>query len=97
MACNVDGKPCPIIFEILGSGTHAVKLRQRLGCALASLGFRAPVIPIRADNERILALGADRDPVLVADGNLLAQGLPRTEELQALLAQQPRLRDPAPQ
>ncbi|MDE2176280.1 MAG: thioredoxin family protein [Betaproteobacteria bacterium] len=84
MTCAIGSHDCPIRFEILGSGLDAEKLKRRLSCALGGLGWRAQ-IRLQADAHRALDLGATRDPVLLADGVLFAQGLPRTEELEALL------------
>jgi hypothetical protein len=84
MTCTSGGQPCPLRFEILGSGFEAEKLKRRVTCALAGLGWSAD-IPLHADPARALDLGATRDPVLLADEIVFAQGLPRTEELEALL------------
>lgn len=81
MSCSTHGRFCSIHFEILGSGPDAEKLKGRLSCAL---GLTAD-IRVRADLMRALDLGATRDPVIVANGTLLAQGLPRTEELELIL------------
>jgi len=84
MTCSSGSHVCPARFDILGSGLDAEKLKRRVSCALGGLGWRAN-IHLRADAERAIALGATRDPVLLLDGALFAQGLPRTEELEALL------------
>lgn len=84
MSCAIGGRECPISFEILGSGQDAAKLRQRLSCALGGLDLYAK-ITVRADSERAIALGATCDPVLIANDQLLVDGLPRTEELEYLL------------
>ncbi|WP_051849321.1 hypothetical protein [Thiomonas sp. FB-Cd] len=87
MICATGAQPCPLRFEILGSGAEAEKLRRRLACALGGLGWSAG-IPIRTDAEAALNAGATRDPVLLADDVLFAQGLPRTEDLEELLRTQ---------
>jgi len=84
MSCGIGGQPSPLRFEILGAGIEAEKLSRRLQCALAGLGWSAPVA-VHNDPLRALDLGASRDPALLADGVLFAQGLPQTEELEALL------------
>lgn len=84
MTCASGGQPCPLRFEILGSGVEAEKLRRRLSCALGGLGWSAG-IPICGDAERALDAGATRDPALLADDVLFAQGLQRTEDLEHLL------------
>lgn len=84
VTCSLGTQTCPVRFEILGHGLEAEKLKRRLTCALGGLGWTAPV-PLRADPERALALGARRDPVLLADGALFTQGLLRTETLETLL------------
>jgi hypothetical protein len=84
MTCAIGSHDCPIRFDILGYGIDAEKLKRRLSCALGGLGWRAE-IDVRSDTERALAVGATRDPVLLADGVLFAQGLPRTEDLEDLL------------
>lgn len=84
MSCGVGGQPSPLRFEILGAGIEAEKLSRRLHCALAGLGWSAQVT-MHNDPLRALDLGASRDPALLADGALFAQGLPQTEELEALL------------
>jgi len=90
MTCGTGKTHCPLTFEILGSGLKAAKLERRLSCALAGLGYRAAVTT-RIDDERALALGATREPVLVADGKLLTDGLPRTEALEEALRHHPAL------
>lgn len=84
MSCAIGSRDCPARFDILDSGRDAEKLSRRVACALGGLGWRAPMHR-RADPERAIALGATRDPVLLIDGALFAQGLPRTEEFEALL------------
>ena len=84
MNCAIGGQPCPLRFEILGSGVEAEKLRRRLACALGGLGWSV-CISIYRNAERALDAGATRDPTLLADGVLFAQGLPRTEHLEGLL------------
>jgi predicted DsbA family dithiol-disulfide isomerase len=48
------------------------------------LGFYAQ-ITVHADSERAIALGATRDPAVIANGVLLVDGLPQTEVLESLL------------
>ena len=84
MACITDGRPCPLRFEILGSGVAATKLKSRLLCALGGLGWTANVA-VNPDSQRALDLGVRRDPVLLADGSIFMGGLPRTEEIEARL------------
>lgn len=84
MSCAIGGQQCPVSFEILGSGQDAAKLRQRLSCALGGLGFNAQ-ITVHADSERAIALGATRDPAIIVNNQLLADGLPQTEVLDSLL------------
>ena len=84
MTCATGSHDCPIRFEILGSGLDAEKLKRRLSCALGGLGWQAQ-IRLQADAHRAVDLGATRDPVLLAGGVLFAEGLPRTEEREALL------------
>ncbi len=84
MACITGGRPCLLRFEILGSGLAATKLKSRLLCALGGLGWMAEVA-VHLDPERALNLGARRDPVLLADGSIFMEGLPRTEEIEARL------------
>jgi hypothetical protein len=66
MCCGVGGQPSPLRFEILGTGIEAEKLSRRLQCALAGLGWSAPVA-VRDDPLRALDLGASRDPALLSD------------------------------
>lgn len=80
MSCQVGCHPFPFRLEILGSGADAQKLRQRVGCALGGLGFYTE-IPIHSDNERALALGATRDPVLLINDSLFIDGLLTTEDI----------------
>lgn len=84
MHCATGGHRCPLRFEIIGSGVEAEKLARRLACALGALGWQA-CIAVRADVQAALDAGATRDPALLADGSLFAQGLARTEELEQLL------------
>jgi len=84
MSCVVGATPCPLRFEILGSGVEAEKLRRRLACALGGLGWSAH-IAVGDDPQRALDAGATRDPAVLVDGVLFAQGLLRTEDFEALL------------
>lgn len=84
MHCAVGSHSCPMRLEIIGSGIDAEKFARRVACALAALGWAA-AIPKRADIQAALDAGATRDPVLLADGAVLAQGMMRTEQLQQLL------------
>ena len=74
----------PLRPEIIGSGIGAEKFARRVTCALGALGWVADV-PMRADIQAALDAGATRDPVLLGDDGVLAQGLVRTEELEQLL------------
>ncbi len=84
MTCSAGGVACPRRLEVLGSGIEAVKLAKRVSCALGALGWTANVA-VRHDPQRALAVGARRDPVLLLDEALFAEGLVRTEDLEDLL------------
>ena len=86
MSCALGRTDFPFRLEILGSGIEAEKLRRRVTCALGGLGYRA-AIPIARDLPRALDLGATRNPALLLDGALLAEGLPPVEQMEALLRQ----------
>ena len=86
MSCALGRTDFPFRLEILGSGIEAEKLRRRVACALGGLGYRTAV-PIVRDLPRALDLGATRNPALLLDGVLLAEGLPSAEQVEALLRQ----------
>ncbi len=83
MTCETGGEACPRRFEVLGAGIEAVKLARRVSCALGALGWTANVA-VRHDPQRAVVVGARRDPVLLVDEALFAEGLVRTEELEEL-------------
>ena len=84
--CGVPLPNAPVVtLTLVGSGESALRLEKRLACAAAGLGLRL-VLTLRKDPEA-LGIPYAQTPAVLADGQVVMAGLPRTEEIEAWLRQ----------
>lgn len=68
---------------LVGTGEPLLRLQKRLGCAATELG-----VTLLLDIEKhpgAVGLRYEQTPALLAQGRCIVSGLPRTEEIVALL------------
>lgn len=84
--CRVPPSGAPVLkLTLAGSGEPLLRLEKRLSCAAAGLGL-ALDLEIRKDHEA-LGLAHEQTPAVLADGQMLFSGLPRTEDIETWLRQ----------
>ncbi|MGQ9862797.1 MAG: thioredoxin family protein [Thiobacillaceae bacterium] len=69
-----------ITLTLVGTGEPLLRLEKRLSCAAAGLGL-ALNLTIRKDAEA-LGIPFAQTPAVLADGQVVLTGLPRTEEIE---------------
>jgi len=70
-------------LTLVGAGDLLLRLQKRLGCAATELG-----VTLQHDFEKrpeAVGLRHEQPPALLAQGRYIVNGLPRTEEIVALL------------
>ena len=83
-ACAIRPPGAPIIaLTLVGSGEPLLRLEKRLHCAAAGVGVRLD-LEIRKDGQT-LGVPFAQTPAVVQDLQVVLNGLPRTEEIQAWL------------
>ncbi|MDP2028720.1 MAG: thioredoxin family protein [Thiobacillus sp.] len=74
--------PC-LHLTVVGMGEPLLKLQKRLSCAAVELGM---TLQLRIEkNPEPLGLRYDQTPAVLAQGRVVLTGLPRTEEIVAIL------------
>lgn len=73
------------LFEVTihGSAVERVKLSKRLVCSVKHLPLRL-TINYEKDTERSIEAGISKDPTLVLDGKIIAEGLVPAEKLSGI-------------
>jgi len=85
-ACVTPPPGAPtIILTLVGSGEPLLRLEKRLSCAAAGAGVRLE-LDIRKDAEA-LGISFAQTPAVLMDGQVVLNGLPRTEEIETWLRQ----------
>ena len=85
-ACGIAPADAPVIaLTLIGTGESLLRLEKRLSCAAAGLGL-ALDLGIRKDAEA-LGIPFSKTPAVLLDGQVVLNGLPRTEEIEAWLRQ----------
>lgn len=74
-----------IALTLVGTGESLLRLEKRLHCAAAGLGL-ALDLDVRKDAEA-LGISFARTPAVLLDGQVVMNGLPRTEEIETWLRQ----------
>lgn len=80
-ARKMNGKTMKL--TLVGTGEPLLRLQKRLGCAATELG-----VTLQLDIEKhpgAVGLRYGQTPALLAQGRCVVSGLPRTEEIVALL------------
>lgn len=72
-----------IKLTLVGTGEPLLRLQKRLGCAATELGVTL-LLDIEKDPGAV-GLRYEQTPALLAQGRCIVSGLPRTEEIVALL------------
>jgi len=72
-----------IALTLVGAGEPLLRLEKRLSCAAAGLGL-ALDMDIRKDAESF-GIPVAQTPAVLMNGQVVLQGLPRTEDLEAWL------------
>lgn len=70
-------------LTLVGTGEPLLRLQKRLGCAATELG-----VTLQLDIEKhpeAVGLRFEQTPAVLAQGRCLVNGLPRTEEIVAIL------------
>ncbi len=84
--CGVPPSGAPVLkLTLVGNGEPLLRLEKRLSCAAAGLGLDLD-LEIRKDLEAFV-LAHGQMPAVLADGQVLFSGLPRTEDIEARLRQ----------
>jgi len=71
-------------LTLVGAGEPLLRLQKRLGCAATELG-----VTLQLDIEKhpeAVGLRYEQTPAVLAQGRCLVSGLPRTEEIVAILS-----------
>lgn len=74
---------CFLKLTLVGAGEPLLRLQKRLGCAATELG-----LTLQLDIEKhpeAAGLRHEQTPAVLAQGRCIVSGLPRTEELAAIL------------
>ena len=66
----------PVRVSIIADGEDALRLHKRVGCAARALGIALTIASQRANGD---------EPRVLIDGQLLVEGLPRTEDIEQRL------------
>jgi hypothetical protein len=83
-SCAAPPAHAPVIsITLAGSGDPLLRMEKRLSCAAAGLGIRLDM-EIRKDSD---ALGSPylQTPAVLREGEVIFNGLPRTEKIEAWL------------
>lgn len=83
-ACSHPPPDAPhLALTLVGRGEPLLRLEKRLHCAAAGLGL-ALDLDIRKDAEA-LGIAPERTPVVLRNGEVVQEGLPRTEHIEEWL------------
>lgn len=86
VACVTPPHGAPrIALTLVGTGEPLLRLEKRLHCAAAGAGVRLE-LAIRKDAEA-LGIAFAQTPAVLLDGQVVLNGLPRTEEIETWLRQ----------
>lgn len=84
--CVTPPPGAPVVeLTLVGAGEPLIRLEKRLHCAAAGLGLR--LVLTLDKNPEARGIPYAQTPVVLADGNIIFSGLPRTEEVEAWLQQ----------
>ena len=72
-----------VSLTLVGAGEPLLRMEKRLSCAAASLCIRLEM-EIRKDADA-LSIAYQQTPVVLHDGKVIFNGLPRTEEIEGWL------------
>ncbi len=85
-ACGIAPANAPVVrLTVVGSGEALLRMEKRLHCAAAGAGV-ALELAIRKDAEA-LGIPFERTPVVLRAGQVVLDGLLRTEAIEAWLRQ----------
>lgn len=83
-SCVALPPDAPVLrLTVVGSGEPLLRLEKRLSCAAAGAGI-ALRLDVRKDPQE-LGFPFEQTPVVLLAGQIIFQGLPRTEEIEAWL------------
>ena len=86
-SCTNPPVDAPAIrLTLAGTGEPLLRMEKRLSCAASGAGIRL-VLDIRKDIDA-LDIPETETPLVLYEGKVIFCGLPRTEEIEALLKQQ---------
>lgn len=86
VTCGIPPTDAPLIaLTLVGNGEPLLRLEKRLHCAAAGVGVGLK-LDIRKDAEA-LGISFAQTPAVLADGRMVFNGLPRTEEIETWLRQ----------
>lgn len=92
-ACGIVDANAPVVeLTLVGTGEPLIRLEKRLHCAAAGMGL-ALRLNIQKD-AATLGIPFAQTPAVLLDERLVLSGLPRTEEIDAWLAQLVASRNP---
>ncbi len=83
-SCATPAANAPAIsITLAGSGEPLLRLEKRMSCAAAGLGIRLDM-EIRKDTDA-LGIPYSQTPAVLHEGEVIFNGLPRTENIEAWL------------
>lgn len=85
-ACGIAPANAPVLrLTLVGSGESGLRMEKRLHCAAAGAGVALELV-IRKDAET-LGIPFERTPAVLRAGQVVLEGLLRTEDIEAWLRQ----------
>lgn len=86
VACAAPLPDAPLLrLKLAGRGEPLLRMEKRLSCAAAGAGLKLE-LEIRKDYEA-LGIAPSDTPAVLCDGQVVFNGVPRTEEIEAWLKQ----------
>jgi hypothetical protein len=83
-SCAIPPADAPVIrLTLAGTGEPLMRMEKRLTCAAGGAGIRL-LLDIRKDIEA-LGIPHAQTPIVLHEGKVIFNGLPRTEEIEAWL------------
>lgn len=84
VACATPLPDAPLLrLTLAGSGEPLLRMEKRLSCAAAGAGLKLE-LEIHKDYET-LGIAPSDTPAVLCDGQVVFNGMPRTEEIEAWL------------